>query len=522
MNLYSNKQRWKIALLIIALATIGASLFVSNNMVSKIANRERKKAEQWADAIQKRVELVQFTNATFDQLREKERQKIEMVVRAQKALLAPSSLGMNQDVDFALEIINENKEIPILLLDDQGHIMQHKNVVIDTAKIAKENLLIRKEDKKDLYLFIEDSLMQLAKNWKSAGRTFDIEVFEGFTMTYVFDDSHTLKNLERNRDSLLNAFNRDLINDSQLVPVLLLNKNKDSIVGTNFSAQELKNKSLQNYIAAFGAQNPPIKIDLGSGNVHWLFFDDSAEVKQLFWFPYIQFSMLALIVIIGYLMFSTYRKAEQNQVWAGMAKETAHQLGTPLSSLMAWVQHLEASGADEMITNEMQKDLDRLEKITDRFSKIGSGAKLVEQDLVVTIGNNLEYLSARLSDKIEITYLIKEEQAIMVKHNASLIEWVVENICKNAVDAMSGKGKLKISMHCAADWVHIDIQDSGKGIPQNQFKAIFQPGFSTKKRGWGLGLTLVKRIIEEYHKGKVYVLASDADKGTTFRISLPL
>jgi len=197
-------------------------------------------------------------------------------------------------------------------------------------------------------------------------------------------------------------------------------------------------------------------------------------------------------------------------------------LGTPLSSLMAWVQHLEASGADEMITNEMQKDLDRLEKITDRFSKIGSGAKLIEQDLVVTIGNNLEYLSARLSDKIEITYSIKEEQAILVKHNASLIEWVVENICKNAVDAMSGKGKLKISMHCAADWVHIDIQDSGKGILPSQFKAIFQPGFSTKKRGWGLGLTLVKRIIEEYHKGKVYVLSSDVDKGTTFRISLPL
>jgi signal transduction histidine kinase len=347
-------------------------------------------------------------------------------------------------------------------------------------------------------------------------------VFDDFYMTYSYDDSRALKTLEKSRDSLLLAFNRDLIDGSNLVPVLLLNSKKDSVIGSNLSKKSLDANSIQKTMADFGSRNTPIKIDLGEGGQNWLYYDESPEVKQLIWFPYIQFGMIALIVIVGYLIFSTYRKAEQNQVWAGMAKETAHQLGTPLSSLMAWVQHLEQSDADPMIATEMQKDLIRLEKITDRFSKIGSGAKLLNEDLVVTIGNNLEYLRARLSSKVFITMTIKDEQAMIVPHNPSLIEWVVENICKNAVDAMEGEGKLLITLHSDNKWAHVDIQDTGKGLTQAQFKAVFAPGFSTKKRGWGLGLTLVKRIVEDNHKGKVFVLKSEIDKGTTFRISLPL
>jgi signal transduction histidine kinase len=263
-----------------------------------------------------------------------------------------------------------------------------------------------------------------------------------------------------------------------------------------------------------------LKIDFGTGT-KLIYFKESPELKQLTWFPFIQFSVIGLIVIIGYLMFSTFRKAEQNQVWAGMAKETAHQLGTPLSSMMAWVSHLDATGGNEMVVNEMTKDLDRLEKITDRFSKIGSGAKLIEEDLVVTIGNNLEYLRARLSDKIVIHFKVKDEKPILIMHNPSLMEWVIENICKNAVDAMNGKGELNIEIKRVPELIFIDITDSGKGLTPKQFKSIFQPGYSTKKRGWGLGLTLVKRIIEEYHNGKVFVLKSEIDIGTTIRISLP-
>jgi signal transduction histidine kinase len=203
-----------------------------------------------------------------------------------------------------------------------------------------------------------------------------------------------------------------------------------------------------------------------------------------------------------------------------MAKETAHQLGTPLSSLMAWIQLLESQQIDPMITHEMQKDVDRLEKVSDRFSKIGSGAKLYDGDLCITVERVLNYLRLRISDKVEIRY--KAEEAVFTLHNASLMEWVVENIVKNAVDAMEGSGTLTVLVHKSPEWAHIDITDTGKGIHPKQLKAIFQPGFSTKKRGWGLGLSLVRRIVKEYHKGKVVVLASQLEVGTTFRISIPL
>jgi signal transduction histidine kinase len=517
MNLYSKKQRWKIGLLIMALSTIGVSLFVSNNMVSKIAEKEKNKAKQWASAIQKKVELLKFTNATFEQLREKERTKIDVVVRAQKTLLNPSALNANQDVAFAMEIINENNDIPVVLLSDEANLSQYKN--IDTAIFRKK---ISKPTEKEYLKALADSIVQKAQAWKKKGRFFTINVFEDFNMTYLYDDSRALKSLEKSRDSLLVAFNRDLIDGSNLVPVLLLNSRKDSVIGSNIEVERLGNSQLKNTITQFGKHNTPIKIDLGAGDQNWLYFDKSPEVKQLIWFPYIQFGMIALIVIVGYLIFSTYRKAEQNQVWAGMAKETAHQLGTPLSSLMAWVQHLETTNADPMIAEEMQKDLVRLEKITDRFSKIGSGAKLVESDLVVTVGNNLEYLRARLSNQVLIKLILKDEQPIVISHNPVLIEWVIENICKNAVDAMEGKGTLLITLSMENKFVFIDIQDTGKGLTPAQFKSVFEPGFSSKKRGWGLGLTLVKRIVEENHKGKVVVLRSEINKGTTFRITLPL
>ncbi len=253
-----------------------------------------------------------------------------------------------------------------------------------------------------------------------------------------------------------------------------------------------------------------------------MYFDESTDIKKLQWYPYIQFLIISLFVFTSYLVFSTFRKAEQNQVWAGMAKETAHQLGTPLSSLMAWVQYLETQNLDPMVIAEMQKDVDRLETITDRFSKIGSGAKMESKDLVITIGNILDYLRSRITDKVFIEYKILYEGPIFLNHNTSLIEWVVENICKNGVDAMEGKGKLTVSLQVVEKWIYIDISDTGKGISKNQFKRIFKPGFTTKTRGWGLGLSLAQRIITNYHKGKISVLHSEIGKGTCFRISLPI
>jgi signal transduction histidine kinase len=218
-------------------------------------------------------------------------------------------------------------------------------------------------------------------------------------------------------------------------------------------------------------------------------------------------------------LFSTFRKAEQNQVWVGLAKETAHQLGTPLSSLMAWVNLLEVKGVDKETIEELNKDVTRLETITDRFSKIGSKPDLQEEDVVAVLDEIVNYLKPRISNKVKLT-LSPDKPEIITLLNRPLFGWVIENLCKNAIDAMAGEGELSITVHDELQQVFVDITDSGKGIPSNLHKTVFQPGYTTKKRGWGLGLSLTKRIIENYHSGRIFVKRSELDKGTTFRIVL--
>jgi signal transduction histidine kinase len=225
-----------------------------------------------------------------------------------------------------------------------------------------------------------------------------------------------------------------------------------------------------------------------------------------------------IFILIAYMLFSTFRKAEQNQVWVGMAKETAHQLGTPISSLMAWIELLKSQGVDDSVTLEMQKDIERLETITERFSKIGSGGVLEEKNLNELLPKTLHYMKNRISSKVDFQFKLAHTP-IHVKINEPLFEWVIENLVKNAVDAMEGNGTITFETTEQNGKVYIDITDSGKGIPSSKLNTIFEPGYTTKKRGWGLGLSLVKRIIEEYHKGKIFVKSS-SPQGTTFRIVL--
>ncbi len=514
MNLYSNKQKWKIGLLILALLTVGASLFVSNQIVSRVGEREKERAQQWADAIRKKIELVRLTNNTFDNLRAKEREKMALWVEATEEAAKKSPLDEDFSNNFPLRITQNNTDIPVIAVDGEGYISANRNLDFDTSDIRE---IYPNAEKRELMDHFDDSLLVLSEKWKKKNPSFTVEVFDDFFITYCYNDSRAIDSLENVRDSLIESFNRELIDNEGLVPVLLLDAQSREIMGTNIDAA--KNLKIANKEITSELNNQPIVIDFQTGEKNLLYYGDSPELRQLKYFPFIQFTVIGLFAFIGYLIFSTFRKAEQNQVWAGMAKETAHQLGTPLSSLMAWVQYLETQDTDPMITSEMQKDVNRLEKVTDRFSKIGSGAKLDQGDVAETVRNVMSYLTPRISDKVTIS--VDADQELLVKHNASLIEWVVENIAKNAVDAMEGEGVLFVTTKEDANWIHIDIRDNGKGIHPNQIKTIFQPGFSTKKRGWGLGLSLVRRIVNDYHKGKVFVLESQLEIGTTFRISLP-
>lgn len=516
MNLYSHKQRWKIALLIFALLTVGASLFFSNGIVTRVGERERDRAKQWADAIKKKIELVQLTNRTFTKLREKETEKMELWIEATKEVSRSTPLNQDFKKDFPRQIIDRNKDIPVILLDDEHNYSGSINLGFNEDSLQKQHPEWSSEE---VIRIFEDSAIHLADEWEKKKSSFSIEVYPGFFMSYYYNDSKAIVKLEKERDSLINSFNKDLINNEGLVPVLLVDSKTKEIVGTNIDEYRIDSLNVQKVISELAAQNDPIVVDFKNGVTNLLYFDDSPELKQLQYFPYIQFLVIGLFALIGYLIFSTFRKAEQNKVWAGMAKETAHQLGTPLSSLIGWIQLLESQGIDEMITTEMQKDVDRLEKVTDRFSKIGSGAQLDQTDISATVSQILEYLRPRISEKVDVS--IETEEGLHARHNSSLMQWVIENICKNAVDAMEGEGRLHIHVHRHTSWVYIDIKDSGKGIPAKQQKRIFEPGFSTKTRGWGLGLSLVRRIVKEYHKGNVIVLESQVNVGTTFRISLP-
>ena len=263
----------------------------------------------------------------------------------------------------------------------------------------------------------------------------------------------------------------------------------------------------------------PIEINI-IGDKQWIYYTDSALLYRLRYYPIYQLGFIGLFMFIAYFMFSASRRSEQNKVWAGMAKETAHQIGTPLSSLMAWTELLkEKEGTEQMVT-EMEKDIKRLETITERFSKIGSKSELQKRDIVSLVSQSIEYLKARMPVNTEFDIQVPGKE-IIIPLNSVLFEWVIENLVTNAVDAMKGKGKISVSITEEENKIVINISDTGDGIDRSIIKNIFKPGVTSKKRGWGLGLSLSKRIIEEYHKGSIFVMKSEKGKGTTFTIRLP-
>ena len=268
-------------------------------------------------------------------------------------------------------------------------------------------------------------------------------------------------------------------------------------------------------------KHTPIKIQIGkkTTDILQVCYDDSLLLTRLAYYPYVQLGIVLIFVVIAIFALLTSKKAEQNKVWVGLSKETAHQLGTPISSLMAWTEILREQYPNDELIPEMDKDVKRLQLIADRFSKIGSAPERKDTNLMELLEHVVEYMGRRTSNKVQITTALDSDGTV-VYANPQLLEWVFENLCKNAVDAMGGVGSIHISTQTLANKVLIDVKDTGKGIEHKNINNVFRPGFTTKKRGWGLGLSLAKRIIEEYHNGKIFVLNSELGKGTTFRIEL--
>ncbi len=348
-----------------------------------------------------------------------------------------------------------------------------------------------------------------------------------YTFFQIFKNEERIK-MELWANSLTTINKADLENTDIELPLKIIQNatipiiitEHDTIINTkNIDEDVLKNKSKAVlFLADLKSQNDPIIIQYVPGKFQYFYYGNSVLLNKLKYYP---IALVLIIVLFGALVYNYYKStkmATQNKLWAGMAKETAHQIGTPLSSLIGWLEIMKADNIDEVMVEEIEKDISRLQTITDRFSKIGSEPILESTDVVMETKKSYEYLQSRFSKQVSFAFEAPSQQ-INIPLNSILHSWTIENLVKNSIDAMKGKGSLAVKIETDENLIKIKVIDSGKGIPKNQFKSVFEPGFTTKKRGWGLGLSLTKRIVEEYHKGKIKVLQSEIGKGTTIQVS---
>jgi two-component system, sporulation sensor kinase D len=316
-------------------------------------------------------------------------------------------------------------------------------------------------------------------------------------------------------------FLSSIIDNNNTVPVILTDESDSIISARNFDESKIGNPDyLRKTLKKIKEKNDPIVNYLDDGHYNLIYYKDSIVLTMLIFYPYVQLGIILLFILVSYLAFSSSQKAEQNQLWVGMSKETAHQLGTPTSSLTGWIEILQHKYPDISITREMALDVQRLEKVTERFSRIGSKPVLVNENIIAIISRTIEYLRMRTSSKVRFNTDYIPDKEVIVPVNSALFEWVIENVSKNAIDSMEGSGTITIRISDAIKNATIDIYDTGKGIPKSVVKKIFNPGFTTKQRGWGLGLSLAKRIIEEFHNGRIFVRQSEVGKGSCIRIIL--
>jgi signal transduction histidine kinase len=316
----------------------------------------------------------------------------------------------------------------------------------------------------------------------------------------------------------------DVIEHNRTIPIILTNENDSVLYIRNIKIPGHADsiRVIQRQLALMKNKYAPIEIDVTNDLKNFIYYNDSDILRKLQYYPWIQMLIIALFIVVAYLAFSASMGLEQNRVWVGMAKETAHQLGTPISSLMAWIELLKMQNVDESVIKEISKDTDRLSRITERFSKVGSAPELSSSNIVEVVSSTVEYLEARSPKRVRYTCNFNPFQKIEVPINKLLFSWVIENICRNAIDSIEGEGEINVSIYRTTEELFVDITDSGKGIPKSNYRTVFKPGFTTKKRGWGLGLSLARRIIENYHSGKIFVKNSEPGVGTTFRIELQL
>jgi hypothetical protein len=499
INIYYKKRQWKWLLFIGAIVIFAGTLWYTNNLVTKIANDQRLNLRIWADAVNRKATLVQTTDEFFSQIKAEERRRVELLAEAYKRFMASDP---ETDLTFFLEMVEKNKTIPVILVDENKRIQNSTNV---DASIIRKGYL-RGKDLADFMVY----------------KPILVPIVKGKYNFLYYKDSKVLTELQEVLNDLNKSFISEVVSNSASVPVVITDSTfKKIITYGNVDTVKIKDTTYFRHLTDdMISENEPISINLSEHGKCYVLYRNSYLMKQLRYYPLIQLAIIGIFLIVSYLLFSYARKSEQDQVWVGMSKETAHQLGTPMSSMNGWMELMRMDGIDHVGLDEIEKDIKRLEIITERFSKIGSTPQLEATNIVRVVYDAIDYLKPRTSRKVNYEISFARNLDVILPINVYLFEWVIENLVKNAVDAMSGTGTIKIDMIDDQNQVILDFTDTGKGIPRSNFKSVFKPGFTSKKRGWGLGLTLARRIIKSYHNGSVFVKSSQLNVGTTFRIVL--
>ncbi|MCX7650670.1 MAG: HAMP domain-containing histidine kinase [Flavobacteriales bacterium] len=495
MDPFVHKQRWKVYLGLMALGIAASTLVYTGYLVRKLSREEQNKVRLWAEAVKRRARLVEVTRQLFDWIEEDERNKAQIIAEATRMLMESES----QDLSFYSRILESNTTIPIIVTYEDGSIMTVRNLEEDSLQALDRIRQVRNAI---------PLITQIGPR--------------KFKFFLYYDDSRIFKRLKAVMDDLVNAFIQETVSNSASVPVVYTDATRTRVIAHGNIPPERLNRfsSDQELIQYVAGDNEPIVVEVARGEKNYIYYRDSNILATLRYFPYVQLSIFGLFVLVAYLMFSTARRAEENLVWVGMSKETAHQLGTPLSSLIGWVEILKLDEKYAHVAAEMEKDIGRLNIVAERFSKIGSRPELTPTPVVEVVEFMAAYFRERVPRHVRLVTEIRLPLMEKVKMNRQLFEWVIENLTRNAVDAMPTGGEIRYTLSDSERYVILDVSDTGKGIPKKNWQRVFAPGFTTRKRGWGLGLSLSRRIIQDYHNGKLFVLRSEPGKGTTFRIML--
>ncbi|MCQ2295249.1 MAG: HAMP domain-containing histidine kinase [Bacteroidales bacterium] len=487
------KTKWILLALVVALAAF--ALFEISHLSRQIRINEQEKVKLWANAITQKAQLVSYSEEFFANVALDEHRKMEMYINILRSF---NHMDANADASFSLDYVSyiiDSCETAILITD-------RDSIITVPNELSGQKLR-------------GELLREFSHN-----EPFHYRIW-GMPLTLYYKESKVYTELRHVLDGINKSFLSEITNNSVNVPVLVVDSLQGEVLGSgNIPEREFNSaERLAQKLCEMEEENDPIEVRLATDSRAYIFYESSPLIKALRWVPLLYLFVALVLALITYHLFRTAHTMQQNRIWVGMAKETAHQLGTPISSLIAWTQYLEGKTFDQTYAAEINKDLQRLETVAHRFGKIGSKPELKPEPVCATIQNAINYLQTRSSRKVKFVTNFPDDD-IIVPLNSYLFEWVIENICKNAIDAMDGKGTFTAIVSSDTHHVYIDLADTGKGMSPSIRKRVFDSGFTTKQRGWGLGLSLAKRIIVNYHRGRIFVKYSVEGQGTVFRIVL--